>query len=54
MLDQDHQYCRSFYRFALGVELDYQFDLRWLLCELKRVGLCFSPDEVTRLKQSVI
>ena len=54
MLEQNHQYCRSFYRFRLGVEIDNQFDLRWLLCELNRVGLCISPDEVICLKQSVI
>ena len=52
MLNQDHQYCLSFHRFALGVELSNQ--LRWLLCELNRLGLCISPDEVTRFKQSVI
>ena len=40
--------------FALGAELDNQFDSRWLLCDLKRSGLCISPDEVTRFEQSVI
>ena len=40
--------------FASGVELENQFGSRWLLCELNRLGLCISPDEVTRFKQSVI
>ena len=40
--------------YASGAELNNQFCSRWLLWELNRLGLCIDPDEVTRLKQSVI
>ena len=40
--------------FGLGVELDHMFGSRWLLSRLNRLGMCSSPWEVLRYKQSVI
>ena len=40
--------------FGLGVKVEKVFGSKWLLTELKRLGLFVSPDEATQCKQSVV
>ena len=40
--------------FGLGVKVEKVFGSKWLLTELKRLGLFVSPDEATQYKQSVV